>query len=361
MQKIAKGGSRAARGRWAAVPLLLVALLAVLAAPAAAAPAAEVILLPGASSAEGIAAAGGASFYAGDLFRGDIFRGDLHHGTVERFIHALPGRMAVGMAADPTHRLLFVAGGFGHAYVYDTATGATVAAYRLADPAGSFVNDVTLTHQGAWFTDSLQAQLYFIPVSPLGVPGPPRTLALRGPAADTGGAVNLNGIAATPDGTTLIVGHTGNGELYTVDRPPGPVPGSSGSACPTSTGCCWRGAVVGGAEPRRPARPDPAAPAPDLRGGGAGHHRRPIPDADHRGPLRRSPGGGQRQVRYRLPAHRRPVRGGPDRPVTKDRQRGRPAAASPLGPVDQVVAGPPRGACAATIQCYYVLVVSDTG
>jgi sugar lactone lactonase YvrE len=217
MQKIAKGGSRAARGRWAAVPLLLVALLAVLAAPAAAAPAAEVILLPGASSAEGIAAAGGASFYAGDLFRGDIFRGDLHHGTVERFIHALPGRMAVGMAADPTHRLLFVAGGFGHAYVYDTATGATVAAYRLADPAGSFVNDVTLTHQGAWFTDSLQAQLYFIPVSPLGVPGPPRTLALRGPAADTGGAVNLNGIAATPDGTTLIVGHTGNGELYTVD------------------------------------------------------------------------------------------------------------------------------------------------
>jgi sugar lactone lactonase YvrE len=217
MLRTAKHGAPGAGGRRVVGPLLLVALMTALAAPAAAAPAAEVILLPGASSAEGIAAAGGASFYAGDLFRGDIFRGDLHHGTVERFIHALPGRMAVGMAADPTHRLLFVAGGFGHAYVYDTATGATVAAYRLADPAGSFVNDVTLTHQGAWFTDSLQAQLYFIPVSPLGVPGPPRTLALRGPAADTGGAVNLNGIAATPDGTTLIVGHTGNGELYTVD------------------------------------------------------------------------------------------------------------------------------------------------
>jgi hypothetical protein len=81
-------------------------------------------------------------------------------------------------------------------------TGATVAAYRLADPATSFVNDVTVTRDGAWFTDSLLAQIYFVPISPAGIPGSPRTLRLGGPAADTGGAVNLNGIAATPDGRT---------------------------------------------------------------------------------------------------------------------------------------------------------------
>jgi hypothetical protein len=111
----------------AVVSFLLVVLVAVLAVPAAAAPA-EVIVLPGASSAEGIAAGGGATFYAGDLFAGDIFRGDVQRGTAQLFIDAPAGRMAVGMAADLEHDLLFVAGGFtGQAYVYDTRTGATVA------------------------------------------------------------------------------------------------------------------------------------------------------------------------------------------------------------------------------------------
>ena len=113
----------------------------------------EVIVLPGASSAEGIAAGGGAMFYAGDLVRGDIFRGDLQRGTAELFIEAPEGRMALGMAATVAHDLLFVAGGFkGQGYVYDTRTGATVASYQFGDPATSLVNDVALTDDGAWFT-----------------------------------------------------------------------------------------------------------------------------------------------------------------------------------------------------------------
>jgi hypothetical protein len=62
----------------AAVPLLLLVLLAALAAPAATRPA-EAIVLPGATSAEGIAAGRGATFYAGDLFAGDIFRAIPRH------------------------------------------------------------------------------------------------------------------------------------------------------------------------------------------------------------------------------------------------------------------------------------------
>jgi sugar lactone lactonase YvrE len=220
MHRTAKRGSQTAQVRRAVVPLLLLVLVLVtaLAVPAAAAPPAEVIVLPGASSAEGIAAGRGATFYAGDLFRGDIFRGDLQRGTAELFIDAPDGRLAVGMKADVPHDLLFVAGGFtGQAYVYDTRTGATVATYQLADPATTFINDVTVTQRGAWFTDSLQAQLYFVPVSGAGVPGPSRTLALSGPAADTSADFNLNGIAAAADGKTLVVGHSGNGELYTVD------------------------------------------------------------------------------------------------------------------------------------------------
>jgi sugar lactone lactonase YvrE len=206
----------------AAMPLLVLVLLAALAAPAAASRPAEVIVLPGATSAEGIAAGSGATFYAGDLFAGDIFRGNLRRGTAELFIDAPEDRIAVGMAADVAHELLFVAGGFtGQAYIYDTRSGATVASYQFGTPAASLINDVALTKDGAWFTDSFQARLYFVPVSRAGVPGPTfRTLGLSGPAAaisPVSGAVNLNGIQATANGKTLIVAHSANAQLDTVD------------------------------------------------------------------------------------------------------------------------------------------------
>jgi sugar lactone lactonase YvrE len=239
MLTTAKRGSPAARLRRAAVPLLLVALMAALAAPAATArPAAEVIVLPGASSAEGIAAGRGATFYAGDLFHGDIFRGNLQRGTAERFIDAPDGRMAVGMAANVAHDLLFVAGGFtGQAYVYDTRTGATVASYQFAAPGTSLVNDVALTKDGAWFTDSFHARLFFVPVSRAGVPAPSfRTLAVSGPAAAISGEVNLNGIQATPNGTTLIVAHSANAQLSTVDPATGASATIAGVSVPNVDG-----------------------------------------------------------------------------------------------------------------------------
>jgi sugar lactone lactonase YvrE len=219
METTATGGSLRAQVRWMIAPLLLLVLLAAWATPAAAGrPDEKVIVLPGASSAEGIAAGRGNTFYAGDLLLGDIFRGDVRRGTAELFIDAPEGRWAVGMATSNAHELLFVAGGAtGQGYVYDTGSGATVASYQLADPNAGFINDVTVTKGGAWFTDSLQAQLYFVPVSGSGVPGPARTLALTGPAADLSGEFNLNGIAATANGKTLVVAHSGTGQLYTVD------------------------------------------------------------------------------------------------------------------------------------------------
>jgi hypothetical protein len=205
----------------------VLALLAGTGAPAAASPPVDVIVLPGASSAEGIAEGRGATFYAGDLFRGDVFRGDLDEGTAELFIDVPdePARMAVGMDTDLRHGLLFVAGGFtGQAYVYDTRSGDTVATYQFtppspadAAPPTTAVNDVTVTDEGAWFTDSRRAQLFFVPVDHDGAPGDSSTLDLSGPAADTGGMFNLNGIVATRDGDTLIVAHSATGQLLTVD------------------------------------------------------------------------------------------------------------------------------------------------
>lgn len=217
--------------------LVVVAPVAAGGGRASAAPADGVIVLPGATSAEGVAAGRGPAFYAGDLFTGDIFRGDVQRGTAELFVDAPAGRQAAGMVADVARDLLFVAGGFtGQAYVYDASTGATVATYQLGTPPGSLINDVTLTRGGAWFTDTFRPVLYFVPVGPTGAVGSPTTLHLSGPAADTGSAFNLNGIRATPDGSVLIVAHTGNAQLSTVDPDTGASQAIAGVTVPNVDG-----------------------------------------------------------------------------------------------------------------------------
>jgi sugar lactone lactonase YvrE len=229
--------------RWlrrVALPLLISTALVATPTFAVAVPPLEhrpsVIVLPDASSTEGIAKGQGSTFYAGDLFAGDIFRGNVRHGTAEIFIDAPDGRMAVGMAFDHRHDLLFVAGGPGQAYVYDTRSGATVASYAFGDPASSFINDVTVTAEGAWFTDSLQPKLYFVPLDKRGTPGDFQTLQLSGPAADTSGEFNLNGIRAADQGRTLIVAHSGTAALYTVDPESGASAAIAGISVPNVDG-----------------------------------------------------------------------------------------------------------------------------
>jgi sugar lactone lactonase YvrE len=209
---------------------------------ASAKPASDVIVLPGASSAEGITVGHGSTFYAGDLFAGDIFRGDLQRGTAELFIDAPNGRMALGMFLDDATGLLFVAGGFtGQAYVYDSATGSTVATYQFADPSdGPVINDVTVTRDGAWFTNSTSPVLYFVPLTGR-VPGTFRTLPLTGPAAELSGDFNLNGIAATADGGALLVAHSANAALYTVDPDTGASAPIEGVSVPNVDGIVLQG------------------------------------------------------------------------------------------------------------------------
>jgi sugar lactone lactonase YvrE len=228
--------------RTATAALLMLALTIALAGPAAASRPAPVIVLPGASSAEGIAGGPGATFFAGDLFRGDIFRGNFQRGTANLFIDVPDGRQAVGMALDPARRLLFVAGGFtGQAYVYDTRTRATVASYQFGDPQASVINDVAVTKRGAWFTDSKQAKLFFVPTRRAGELRPFRTLALSGPAADTSGEFNINGIQATAGGKTLIVAHSANGTLHTVDTRTGESATIAGISVPDVDGIVLKG------------------------------------------------------------------------------------------------------------------------
>lgn len=225
--------------RLLAVPVILAAVMLGLAAPAAAAPT-RVIVLPGAISAEGITAGPGTTFYAGDLFGGDIFRGDVRRGTARLFIDVPAGTTTIGMDLDARHGLLFVAGGAGKAYVYDVHTRALVADYDLGTPETSYINGVTLTPAGAWFTDSLQPRLFFVPLR-LGRPGPARTLNLSGPAAGEPGVFNINDITSTPSGRTLFVVPASTGTLCTVDPGTGVTTEVAGVSVPNTDGLVLEG------------------------------------------------------------------------------------------------------------------------
>jgi hypothetical protein len=199
---------------------LVAALLAMLiASPAGAAqpPSPNSVPLPDDFQPEGIAVGYGPTFYVGSMWDGDIYRGNLRTGDGRVFID-VSGRQALGMKFDKRRHLLFVAGGFnGHAYVYDNRTGATVADFTLGTPGATAVNDVALTRHAAYFTDSFAPVIYRVPIWKHGF-GTPRTIEVTGPAGvSTPGSFGLNGIAAVWGGKRLLVDHSDQGILATVN------------------------------------------------------------------------------------------------------------------------------------------------
>jgi len=196
---------------------LLLAPLLVL-TMAAASPTSRSIPLPTDFQPEGIAVGTGSTFYVGSMRDGDIYRGSLASGKGSVFIN-VSRRQATGMKVDEPNHRLFVSGGFtGHAYVYDTRTGATLADFTLAKAGSTVVNDVVVTRHAAYFTESFAPQLYKVPLHDDGSFGAPETVKVTGAAggATAKGAFGLNGIAASPDGR-LLVDRSDLGALFTVN------------------------------------------------------------------------------------------------------------------------------------------------
>ena len=190
-----------------------------------AAPFPDSVPLPVDFQPEGIASGAGSTFYSASLTTGDIYQGDLRTGKGFVLVTPPPGTVGVGLKADIPHHLLFVAGGTsGTARVYDSRTGALVTQYQFGPNGKSLINDVVLTPRAAYFTDSYIPELYEIPIGPGGSLGHGVTIPLSGPAAAFSSAgLNLNGIAATADGATLIVDNTVLNKLFMVN----PVTGAS--------------------------------------------------------------------------------------------------------------------------------------
>jgi hypothetical protein len=141
------------------------------------------------------------------------------------------------MKVDPRSNVLFVAASTFGARAYDAGTGALLEEYPFT-PTGAnpvLANDVEITRDAAYFTDSCSATLYKLPLGPGGrLPAPADVEAVPvtgdfafefepAPPGFPCGLPNMNGIVATDDGKWLIVNNTAKNELFRVD----PVSGAS--------------------------------------------------------------------------------------------------------------------------------------
>jgi sugar lactone lactonase YvrE len=201
--------------------LTLVSATLVGASTGATKPFPQVIQLPQGFQPEGIEVGKGTTFYVGSRVTGAIYRGNLRTGTGSILVPGGGGRTATGIELDPQNRLWVAGAGTGDAYVFNAKTGSLIRTYDFAG-GDTFINDVVVTRNAAYFTDSRKALLYKAPIGPGGALGAFETITLGSPFV-LGAGFNLNGIDATPNGKTLIAVQSNNGKLFRIDAPTGAV------------------------------------------------------------------------------------------------------------------------------------------
>ncbi|MGH9264187.1 MAG: superoxide dismutase [Acidimicrobiales bacterium] len=182
--------------------------------PASAFPFPEVIDLPPGWQPEGIASGRGTTVYSGSRVSGDIVAVDVLTGRLDLAVDAPAGRMAIGIEQDRYGRFWVAGGEAGDVYVYDE-NGDELAVYDFADTP-TFVNDVVVTRDAAWFTDSQRPVLYKVPIARDGSLGEGEVVPLTGDYEHVAG-FNLNGIDASRDGRFLFAVQSSTGVLYNID------------------------------------------------------------------------------------------------------------------------------------------------
>lgn len=183
--------------------------------PAGAATLPDVIELPDGFFPEGIAIGSGTTFYTGSLVDGAIYRGDLRSGQGEVIAEGSEGGLAVGMDFDHSTGTLYVANGSqARVTAYDGRTGDVV---DVATVAGGFVNDLIVSGDYVFATDSFVAQYYAIHLEEDGSFGDVVTIPLSGDFQLEPGQFNSNGIEATASGSALVIVNSFFGEIYLVN------------------------------------------------------------------------------------------------------------------------------------------------
>lgn len=195
---------------------------------AAQAPAVSTIPLPATIAfPEGVAYdAAGDVAYTASAVTGAVVRVNLKTRTSETVAPAgtllSPGAPApfpavLGMKLDGAHRLWIAGGSTGRMWILDTHTGKVLKDFQVPNPSGSLINDVALVGNTGYFTDTRFATLWRVQINGTQIgPLEPFVTFANTPLQYDSGA-NLNGIAATADGKSLIVVQMGKGLLFRVD------------------------------------------------------------------------------------------------------------------------------------------------
>ncbi|MBA3389467.1 MAG: SMP-30/gluconolactonase/LRE family protein [Rubrobacter sp.] len=161
-------------------------------------------------------------FFVGNSEDGTIYRSNVGEGPKEAEVF-LEGRtdgrsVVYGMKVDERGRLFVAGGGTGRAFVYDAASGDLIEAFDTAPNGETLMNDVTVTRDAAYFTDSFRTTLFRVPLTADGVGEIEPWLDLEGtPIEYEDGENNLDGIAASPDGRYLIAAQPTTRGLYRID------------------------------------------------------------------------------------------------------------------------------------------------
>ena len=175
---------------------------------------------------EGFAIGKGHTAYNGSV-DGSIYKVNLRNGEGDILVPAddpFVGCIKLGMRVDRRSNNLIVAGcEAGNALVYDADTGEPIMEYLLDDSGTPVINDIAITQDTVYFTDFGQPFIYSLPLSKNGrIPGDADAatqIPLTGDfeTCDILDPIFANGIVATPDGKTLIVGHSGCSKIFKVD------------------------------------------------------------------------------------------------------------------------------------------------
>ena len=202
--------------------------------------------LPDGFFPEGIAIGRGTDFYVGSLANGSIYKGDLRTGEGVVLTDEAGQFATIGIEVDNKERIWVAGGPYGTGRVYDGSTGELLAVYEFTGPFESFINDVVVTNEAAYFTDSGTAEdnpnpggfwfageprLFVVSLGSdqtLPDPADPAAVSTLMTNLPDIGFPNLNGIETTPGGANLVVSHTSAQALFTVDP-------ASGNGSPINT------------------------------------------------------------------------------------------------------------------------------
>jgi hypothetical protein len=153
--------------------------------------------------------------FAGGLQDGAIWRGSAVTGEGDILVGGAAGRMATGLHLDRWGRLWVAGASTGTVRVYNALTGDLLQTYAFTGTG--FLNDLDITRNAVYITDSMNPQLAVIPLGRFGrLPDPSvvRLMPLTGDFQMQTG-FNANGIAAR--GGWLIMVQSNTGFLFRVN------------------------------------------------------------------------------------------------------------------------------------------------